>query len=244
MGANAAVTMGARSTLSRLFASPQPPPPQRGGGSWDGDANDQCVHPPLVLCRYVHCVCHRESLAVVAATKSTPYLQNKFYPVIDCVAFHHEVSGKRQASAEESQILHYGESEKFKRCAATRWMTVDAGTGMLDRKYIAVVDDLDRRGDGDATDRDVAGAKWFGIGVGEADVTAKGASTTTHPPVLFSEWAAPPNFPAWPRLGAAVTVTCVTVDRRAHFMCNLNTNVHAKAPTLTQCCVPATVSWS
>ena len=93
--------------------------------------NPRCVH--------IHCVCHREALAMADACKSVPYLRHTFQPTLGGVFRYFHNSPVREEALHFIQTLLDETEKHLKENKFTRWLSHDAAVGAFMKCFKAVL---------------------------------------------------------------------------------------------------------
>ena len=114
----------------------------------------KAVNPHLV---HVHCVCHREALAVSDACKDVPYLNNVFQPTLGGVFRFFHNSPVREAALHAVQVLFDKTETYLKEPKFVRWLSHEAAVKAFVNCFPALIVALSR----EASERKDAAAKAY-----------------------------------------------------------------------------------
>ena len=107
----------------------------------------------LRLCPFllaVHCILHREALAVTAASNEIDYARVTFFLYIELMGRFFRDSGSRTALFEQAQLNRNLKVLKLKVSAFTRWLSHDNTTSVARRRILPLFDALKELGECDA----------------------------------------------------------------------------------------------
>ena len=166
------------STLLRLKSDGVKPEQLTGFGSdgaspFSGQHNGvwKVIRDLFAYCFTVHCVCHRQALAAGDAAKEIPCLK-RLFDVVEALRRHHTWSPSRMDGLRKTLMEMHGSTgpHKMTKSATTRWLTHDQVTAMTYNCLPGTLDDLNSRGDGDATNPDLPAD----LRTGKADIKSAG----------------------------------------------------------------------
>ena len=128
---------------------------------------------------FVHCVCHRLTLACKAAAASVACVQ-KWFDMTESLGRHHHFSGKAKSQLEETQLGMGETAVKLVMFAFTRWLSHDSVTSTTCRRLACPLVDLHVRSEGDIGDRGPAQGAW--VKACSPNINALGVSGKTRDP--------------------------------------------------------------
>jgi len=107
----------------------------------------------LRLCPFmiaIHCILHREALAVKGASNEIDYCRLTFFPYIEHLGRFFRDSGTRTAVFVAAQQKLKLKVLKMKLSAFTRWLSHDNTTLIVYKRFLPLLDALQQLRDGDA----------------------------------------------------------------------------------------------
>ncbi len=107
----------------------------------------------LRMCPYliaIHCILHREALAVTGASDEIDYCRLTFFPYIEQLGRFFRDSGTRTAVFATAQTKRNLKVLKMKLSAFTRWLSHDNTTLIVYKRFVPLLDALLQLRDGDA----------------------------------------------------------------------------------------------
>ena len=99
----------------------------------------------------IHCILHRNALAVQAASNEQDYSRLTFFPYIEQLGRFFRDSGTRTEAFAEAQRNRNVKVLKMKLSAFTRWLSHDNTTRVVRLRFLPLLDTLQSEGGSDAT---------------------------------------------------------------------------------------------